>query len=471
MPIEGLPSSNQQAAAAGTGGILSTGFDRKARTEPNAVPPDNDPKAKFKDLLIEMISSDGVSEVNSKRQRKPHEEEMFYQQELAKISERRLDSVVKKAEKKRPKKEGEKKEEESETKAPGETGGLSAAAEYISFTEKAKIIEETLLKDYVALTAKMVMQRPKDELDNVTIRLAAVKEALMKGGLIGIDLEYLDQKTLDMIKERFLKLIKDKFFSSASGTLHMSDWIINAKNPRSIIDILNALEKESISLSERAVILNNLDISDLAQLAEHLNLDIDSMMKMFLGDNVHINRLENADMYFHLFDLPQMKDISVVVGDLRTSHTKLFLEDNIFKAVPERVTVRRLENTLKDRGMEKENIDNIRTQSRRIAWLKIISMLKQSHLNRILTTSSREFDVASKEISRLTKKSNTLGYDIPKEGIKWIETGLEKLALDTAIYKLELLRSLQKISFDPNRNRDIQHLSAITASLSRRTAR
>jgi hypothetical protein len=127
-----------------------------------------------------------------------------------------------------------------------------------------------------------------------------------------------------------------------------------------------------------------------------------------------------------------------------------------------------LSNELQLRGISRDTLEEIKTQARKIAWIKTIASLKEIHLNRILTTSSMEFLRSSRKIEKLTKRAKKLGYDIPQEGIKWIETGLTKLGLDTAKYKLELMRSLQKISFDPKRDDDIKRLSKIIASLAKK---
>jgi len=464
--IEGIPSSNQIAAAAGTGGALSTGFDRKVKLDPNAKAPENGPNTGFKDLLIEMISSDGISEVNVKRERKPLEEELLYQQELKRISENRLNSVVRKKDEKKRQKKRLAQELEKE-KGSEETGKLSPAAQYLSFSERVKLIEESLLKDYVFLTAKAALGK-NEEPDTVRISLAQAREALMKAGLSEGDFKYLDQKARDMIKESFFRLIKDRFFASVNSPLDMSGWILNAKSPKSIIDILNALEKETLTLSDRAKVLDGLDVSDMVQLARHLNLDIDSIMDLFTRENIKVGRDGGSDIFFHMFDIPRIRDVSPMIDDFRSFQTDQYLEDNPIKRIPSSIALRRLEVRLREMGLDKETIESIKTQSRRIAWLKTISDLKESHLQRILTSSSREFDKVSGAITKLTNRSNSLGYDIPKEGIKWIESGLENLALETARYKLELLRSLQKLSFEESRNRDIQHLTSVISAIKRR---
>ena len=144
------------------------------------------------------------------------------------------------------------------------------------------------------------------------------------------------------------------------------------------------------------------------------------------------------------------------------------MEDNIFRKIEKYFQLIQIKNELQLRGVGKEQITEIENQARKIAWLKTISSLKEAHLNRILSSSSRDFVKMSKKIEKLTKKAKKLGYDIPSEGIKWIETGLAKLGFDTAVYKLELLKSLQEISYEKNRDEDIKRLEKIIESLKRK---
>jgi len=73
VPIEGLPGSNQQAAFGGAGGVASTGFDRIFSKDKKNNLIDSETQAKFKNVLVDMISTDATPEVDTKRERKPME--------------------------------------------------------------------------------------------------------------------------------------------------------------------------------------------------------------------------------------------------------------------------------------------------------------------------------------------------------------------------------------------------------------
>lgn len=466
MPIEGLPGSNQQAAFGGAGGVASTGFDRIFSKDKKNNLIDSETQAKFKNVLVDMISTDATPEVDTKRERKPMEEQLLYQEELKRISDNKLRSITKTPEER--KKHKEEKEEEGEENASREQKEPLSAEEYLSTADKMKMIEEDLLKNYIALTAKQMVGRPKNAMEGVRVDLGALRNQLLAQGFLMNDFTYLDHKTAELIKESFLRLIKDKFNKSPETPIDMIDWILNAKTGRSIMELLSLLEKDVLTPTEKNDILRTFEIPDLVQIASYMKLDIDSWMSILQKESIKIRKEEGLDMFFHILEEPQLRDISVVIDGLRMSTTAYLMEDNIFKKIGMYLKLQQTQNELYKRGVGQKSIEEIKTQSRKIAWIRTITHLKETHLNRILTTSSIEFTRASRKIERLTKRAKKLGYDIPQEGIKWIETGLIKLGLETAQYKLELLKSLQKISYDPKREKDISRLAKIIADLERK---
>ncbi len=465
MPIDGMPSSNQQAAFGGAGGISSTGFDRVINKDKKDQPIDPEIQAKFKNALVDMISTDAAPVVDTKRERKPLEEQLLYQEELKRISDYKLGTVVRPVEK-----EAREKPKNEERSAPsGQEEGTDAPAEqYMSTADRLKVVEEDLLKNYISLSAKKIVGKPKDAMEGVKLDLGVLRNQLLMHGFIMNDFDYLDQKTAELLKESFLKLIKDKFVKSPETPLEMAEWILNSKRGKTIAELLALFEKDSLSQEEKEKLLNTFDIPDLVQIASYMRLDIDSWMRILQKESIKIQRSEGLDIFFHILELPKMEELSVVTDNFRLSQIEYMMEDNFGKKISLFFKLAQLRNELQLRGISKETIEEIKTQSRKIAWIRTIASLKEIHLNRILTTSSMEFLNSSRRIEKLTRRAKKLGYDIPQEGIKWIETGLTKLGLDTARYKLELLRSLQKISYEEKREDDIKRLSKIIASLAKK---
>ena len=466
MPIEGMPGSNQQAAFGAAGGVAATGFDRIFGKDKKDQPIDPEVQAKFKNALVDMISTDAAPVVDTKRERKPMEEQMLYQEELKRISDHRLGEVVRPAEKKpREKQQAEQNERSAEGAEEDQQG---AAAEYMSTADRLKSVEEDLLKNYIALSAKRIVGRPKDAMEGVKVDLGALKNQLLVRGFKMDDFDYLDQRASELMKESFLTLIKDKFTKSPETPLEMAEWILNSKRGKTVAELLALFEKDSLSIREKEELLRTFEIPDLVQIASYMRLDIDAWMNILQKESVRIQSLEGADVFFHILELPKMEEISVVTDNFRLSQMEYMMEDSLTKKFGLFFKLAQLSNELQLRGISRDTLEEIKTQARKIAWIKTIASLKEIHLNRILTTSSMEFLRSSRKIEKLTKRAKKLGYDIPQEGIKWIETGLTKLGLDTAKYKLELMRSLQKISFDPKRDDDIKRLSKIIASLAKK---
>jgi hypothetical protein len=466
MPIEGMPGSNQQAAFGGAGGVGSTGFDRIFGKDKKDQPVDPEVQQKFKNALVDMISTDASPVVDTKRERKPMEEQLLYQEELKRISDHRLGEVVRPAEKK-PRERPDEKEE----KEPGSVNKNDASEspeEYLSTSDRLKAVEEDLLKNYISLTAKRLVGRPKDAMEGVRLDLGALKNDLLMRGFQMNDFDYLDQKTSELMKESFLKLIKDKFTKSIETPLEMAEWVLNSKRGKTIAELLALFEKDSLSISEKDEMFRTFEIPDLVQIASYMHLDIDAWMSILQKESVKIQSMDGADFFFHILELPKMEEISVVTDNFRLSQIAIMTEDSITKKIGLYFKINQLKSELLRRGVNRQSIEEIRTQARKIAWIKTIALLKEIHLNRILTTSSMEFLRSSRKIERLTNRAKKLGYDIPQEGIKWIETGLTRLGLETARYKLELLRSLQKISFEAKRDGDIARLSKIISSLENR---
>lgn len=465
MPIDGLPGSNQQAAFGAAGGIASTGFDRVINKDKKDQPIDPEIQAQFKNALVDVIGADATQIVDTKRERKPMEEQLLYQEELKRISDHRLNTIVKPAEK-RPREKPPEQEEEKKIATEAKTD--ITAEKYMSTADRLKVVEEDLLKNYIALSAKKMVGRPKSAMEGITLDLGALKNELLMRGFLMNDFSYLDQKTSELIKESFLSLIKDKFSKSIETPLEMAEWILNSKRGKSVAELLALFEKDSLSISEKEELLRTFDIPDLVQIAAYMRLDIDSWMGVLRKESIRIEKMEGADMFFHILELPKMEELSAVTDNFRISQISYMTEDSFTKKWGLFFKLAQLRNELQLRGVSKDNIEEIKTQARKIAWIRTIAGLKEIHLNRILTTSSIEFIKSSRRIEKLTKRAKKLGFDIPQEGIKWIETGLAKLGLDTARYKLELLRSLQKISYESKRENDIKSLSKIIASLTKK---
>jgi hypothetical protein len=143
-----------------------------------------------------------------------------------------------------------------------------------------------------------------------------------------------------------------------------------------------------------------------------------------------------------------------------------FLEDDFIKLWIIRYRNNKVKNRLIEMKVSEKDMEKTQFTCQKIAWLKIISTLKELHLNRVLSYSSGEFSNITKEINRLSRKARRIHINVPEEEIKWIDDHFQHLALQAAQYKLNLLKSLQKLSFDKEREGNIKWLQNTIPRLS-----
>ncbi|MFA4858078.1 MAG: hypothetical protein WC636_02205, partial [Candidatus Margulisiibacteriota bacterium] len=123
--------------------------------------------------------------------------------------------------------------------------------------------------------------------------------------------------------------------------------------------------------------------------------------------------------------------------------------------------IRQAEKILRALGVSKDEINTIRSLGRQIAWIKLMAVIKEFHLKRIFCGAYRDFNELSETIDYLTRKARKLESRISWEESRLLHAGLEKLAIDTANYKLELLKSLQEIDPSEQNAKDIKWLTAV----------
>jgi hypothetical protein len=87
----------------------------------------------------------------------------------------------------------------------------------------------------------------------------------------------------------------------------------------------------------------------------------------------------------------------------------------------------------------------------------LISCIKELHLKRLFTEDRKEFETFSKEI-----KKQTLAAAKP-EAQDWLTSQLDKLTHEAVEYKLRLLKSLQSMDFNAQRDNTIKWLGKLQA--------
>ncbi|MBI5699746.1 hypothetical protein HZC35_05535 [Candidatus Saganbacteria bacterium] len=101
----------------------------------------------------------------------------------------------------------------------------------------------------------------------------------------------------------------------------------------------------------------------------------------------------------------------------------------------------RLRQTLISLGFT--DFSKLEIEAKRIAWLKLISLLKESHLKRVFSLNRRDFNKYSGLIKYYTRLALNVKVDLPQEA--WIHQRLETLAREASRYQHELLESLKAV--------------------------
>jgi hypothetical protein len=410
-----------------------------------------------------MIVPDELSELTKSGEKKAGEEEMDYLQRLAMITARKLASTVKKAAKPK-KKNGEKKEEENNN--PGDNLSGSIPQEYLTSIDNIKKIEVSLIKDYINLSATKMAAKTSADKERLDISVKSAETALIEAGLSLNDIRYLDYKTREILKRIFILAVKDRFIISLNSPKDMSEYLVKTDKPVSAIDYLSFLEKDFVNITDIAGLMKKYSLDDIFGISDFIQVNRNYWIDSFKKENIGISNIE--DFYKKYSAVLPVANFSPGVSSLRSLSVELYLSEGFFKRISISQKVRKQVKNLIEMGLAQKDVEDIRSQGRRIAWLKTISSLKEQHLKRILTSSTDDFENESIKIEKLTKKARGLGYDIPAEGIKWINTGLAQLAYNSASYKAELLRSMQQMAFEAQREKDIKHLDSILASLKNR---
>jgi len=196
------------------------------------------------------------------------------------------------------------------------------------------------------------------------------------------------------------------------------------------------------------------NVDELLGLAKELNLDLSAWKLEKINIDHHGDLLLAGDLS------PEERVRILLLDECKILEIGLLFADSWFNRLVIRFRLFRVKATLKELGVTKEEFDFINLSARRIAFLKIVSMLKDCHLKRVLSSSRKEFTSYSRRIASLTKKIRQIDIDLPTKGLEWIHKKLETLAVEAARYKLELLRSMEKLGHDPERARNIKWLEA-----------
>lgn len=223
-----------------------------------------------------------------------------------------------------------------------------------------------------------------------------------------------------------------------------------------IWDFLRRLESMILKELLKFVLQPNLD--ELLAIAREFNLASWNLEKINISPNGEI--LLSSELS------EKEKLVILLIDEYKVLEIGRLLEESWVKLAVINLRLFRVKLSLKELGMKPEILEEINLAARRIAFLKLVALLKETHLKRVFSGSKQEFDQASGVIKFLTNKVLKIKVDIPAGSLNWIKERLETLAKESAKYKLELLRSLQTLSYEAEREKNIKWLETTVARLS-----
>jgi len=465
MPIDPLISrpASQDAAMAASSQMITTGTDRVLKRGEIAQEVDlaNESRKPFLNKLIELfnITPEVVPNVATKTQRKPHEEESIYYERIRKAISNKVAENVKKKEKNSQGKEKEKEEKEKDNE--------------LSTPEKLRTTDTTLIKDYIILKAKDILNIPEEEQSMVKAKLSFMESELKNQGYSDADFAYLYGKVQTFLAGELSSIIKDVFMKKLSSPIEVAELILHGKKAADLagfafysrnIDkfIQNIRSTDMPSDTESRIGLSGIPltfgVSDLIEIIGEMRIDLKSIIARWSGSDIKLSSDKELEIEFIR---QKEQDISKFVDEYRNTLVEKFLEENFFKISAKNIQIRNLEKKLLDFGIDKKELEENKSLAKKLAWVRQIALLKETHLQRIFTTSWQDFDKYSTKIIKLTKSIRDLGQGIPAEGLKWVESEIETLAIQSATYKLNLLRTIQELEYDVKREKDITHLSKV----------
>lgn len=346
------------------------------------------------------------------------------------------------------------------------------------FNKTTSIVDQNLVKEYAVKYARKIAGIPPELQEPIKARLEELKREFLSKGINEKALRKLRSKVEEAVLGELSLLIKKALFKNLSSIEELMDFILKTKGAKlfnlaffnEVTATLNfdkefKRAKEKISFEDEILLnallkelkIDTLKTKDLVSEAEKLKVDLRSWMNLWNFEKIKIN--ETGEILIDLALLEAEREKGLLLDELRMLTTQKLLDKSWKNRFFFNIRIRKVLQALHEYGVSKTEIKEAKFQAKRIAWAKTITTLKDLHLKRVFTSSKKEFQYYSKLIIRYTLKARKIGVGISHKGVKWIETKLKILALESAEYKLNLLKSMQSLSFEKKREKDIKWLT------------
>lgn len=302
------------------------------------------------------------------------------------------------------------------------------------YMEKEINIED----EYAVLYGQKLMGIPISE-----ERINHLEEILGKGSI-----DKIKPKTEKAIHELLNYVIKESLYEKLKDVKLALSFIIKLKQPKKMLDFY--LGKAPLKITELVYLMNELKVPIL-KIKELYNMETVTLTEEALQIEALLKK--------------ETDEIKLLEECLRQENLQMLLSDNIINRLKYAASISMIKAKLENLNVGKDRINEIINEAKRIAWLKSVVILKNLHLKRVLCNSKREFEDLSRHIKDSTIRARKLGLKISRDGVKWIEAKLSNMALNAADYKINLLRSMQEMSHDKQREHDIEWLGKIISHL------
>jgi hypothetical protein len=210
------------------------------------------------------------------------------------------------------------------------------------------------------------------------------------------------------------------------------EWTSTAK-PSGFWAFLVEWERRILNELLKFVIKPN--VEELVKTARELGLDLADWQMETLCINQNGEVLLSSDLS------PQERLLLLLKNEYKILTIAGYMTDSYLTRLVIYLRLYRVRQTLLDLGCA--DIGKLEIEAKRIAWLKLIALLKEVHLKRVFSLSRQDFQKYSGLIRYYTVLARRIKVDLPQEG--WIHQRLETLAAEAARYQQELLRTLKAV--------------------------
>ncbi len=317
------------------------------------------------------------------------------------------------------------------------------------------LINLELVREYFTLLAQALIKNPPAQ--EIMRQLEGLEQKI---NLPAETLSRLRQRIARLVFEELAYLLKQELGAQLASTDKIVSFIIKTKEVGRLLNFSffnRVLARSNARLNNQLQVIleDNIkfvtsDIRGIVKISHELGLNIDHQAFLALADR--IKREPGGAIVIDNSALAQERARQLMLDEYKLIEVALILENNLIKKALLYLQKQEVLGLLQAAQISRLEIESARLEARKIAWAKCVALLKELHLKRIFSSSMKEFGQHSFSIKHYTLKVKKLGPD-------WIKERLERLALDSASYKLELLHSLQALEYNKEREKDIKSLT------------